>query len=99
MGGEHHRGPLRRPDLVGAEVLPNPIVEDLCGRPGQRPQSFVAQAGEERTNVDTQCLGALPHLEGRESVDVDARDRLLDRGDDLGMAMAKTWKTQIHRSN
>ena len=58
------------------------IVEDLGGCARKRSQTGIPEALEEDIDRDAECLGALPHLERSESMDVHVGELGFDRLDD-----------------
>ena len=89
MGGVVHLEPLLRRHLVGADHGPHLVVEDLGRRAGQRAEAEVAQPREVVVEREAERRRALPDLERRERVDVEAGHRVLDRRHDLGVVVAR----------
>ena len=75
--------PLRGRHLVGADDAPNLVVEHLGCRPGKRPEPEVSEVREVLLERQVERRRALPHLERRERVDVNLRNRLLDGPHDV----------------
>src|SRR4029453_14411921 len=74
----HDLQPFGGLDLVGADDGADLVVEDLGGGTGERAQPSVAEFGEEIGEGAAEGFGALPPVEGREGVDVEAGPRLFD---------------------
>ena len=70
-------------------ILPHLVVEHLGGGTGQRAETEVAEMREVLLEPESERRRALPDLERRERVDVDAGYRLLDRAHDAGVVVAR----------
>ena len=81
--------PLLGRDLVGADERAHLVVEDLGGGAGERAEPEPPQALEIVLDRQAERGRALPDLERREGVDVQIRELGLDRGDDVGVVVAR----------
>ena len=88
VGSDHHLRPLRRPDLVRAEMGSHLVVEDLRGGPGKSPQTGRLELFEELTDRDTEGMRPLPDLERGEPVDVHVGKLRLDRSHHVDIEVA-----------
>ncbi len=84
----HHREPLRRVDLVGADDRAHLVVEHLGRGSGQGSEPRVAQRAEERLHIPAQRLRALPDLERGEGVQVHAGQRRFQAAADVEIGLA-----------
>ena len=83
-----HLEPLVGRHLVGADDAPHLVVEHLRGRSRQRGEALVAQPLQVVGERQAERRRALPDLERRERVHVDARHRVLDRPHDREVVVA-----------
>ncbi len=88
----HDLQPFGGLDLVGADDRADLVVEDLGGGAGQGAEPGVAQFAQEIGEAAAERLGALPHFEGREGMDMHARHRLLDRAADPEIGSAGIFR-------
>ncbi len=70
-------------------MLADPVVEDFGGGSRQRSQTGCGELLEEAANRQPQRLRSLPHFEGGEGVQVQARDLRLDRPEDVQVEVAR----------
>ena len=78
-----HVDPLIGAELVRAERGSHLVVEDFRGGSGKRTQARGLEPFEEGRHGDTQGLRSLMHFQGREGVNVHAREGGLHRFADL----------------
>ena len=90
--GLHHLEPLGGLDLVRADDRADFVVEDLGRGARQRAEPGVAQLAEEIGEGAAEGLGALPHFERREGMDMQPRHRLLDRAADAEIGGAGIFR-------
>src|ERR1700676_4129797 len=73
----HHREPLFRVDLVGAEHRAYLIIENFGRRSGQSAEPSLAQRTEKHRHIETQRRSSLPDFEWRKGMHMYLRYRLL----------------------
>ena len=69
-------------------MRPNVIVQNLGCGPGQCAQPGVLELTQETLDRNAQCLGTLPNLQWRETVDVHVGKLFLDRLDHVDIEVA-----------
>ncbi len=85
----HDLEPLPGLDLVGADHGADLVVEDLGRGAGQGAEPGLLQLAQKVRDRAAEGLGALPDLERREGVDMNAGHRLLDGAADREIGRAR----------
>src|ERR1700676_5110876 len=88
----HHREPLFRVDLVGAEHRAYLIIENFGRRSGQSAEPSLAQRTEKHRHIETQRRSSLPDFEWRKGMHMYLRYRLLGCAADRQVSAALTGR-------